>query len=296
MTSRFGSLGKWSFVLVGLVIALLIARKTVFRHQQTDSGISRPNFQAPKDENVGSPTSDPEEINTLAQVLELARQLKLNMEREVADYTATVVKRERIKGKLGNEDFMQVKIRHELPEENPPVPFSVYLMYVPPSASAGREVIWIQGRNDGKLMTHQFGLRLSLPTDGLLAMMGNKYPITDIGMLNLAEKLIEKGERDLDKPNCKVELFENQKVADRECRLIQVTHPQPLAGLDYHVAQIYIDNENRLPIRYAAYIWPEKEGDPPLLEEEYTYVDLHVNTGLTDTDFDPSHPEYKFPK
>jgi len=296
MTSRLGSRSKWFLLLVGLGLAVVIAGPKFFQRHQAPSAISKPKYEAPQDKSAKAEKVLKEQVNSLAQVLELAQQLKLNMERQVSDYTARVVKRERIKGKLGNEDFMSVKIRHAKPNASPPVPFSVYLTYVAPSGSAGREVLWIEGQNDNKLMTHQFGLRLSLPTSGLLAMMGNKYPITDIGMLNLANKLIEKGERDLDKPNCKVEIFENQSVDEYQCKLIQVTHPKPLPGLDYHLAQIYVDNQTQLPIRYAAYVWPEKEGDPPVLEEEYTYLDLKVNTGLTDTDFDPGNEDYKFPK
>jgi hypothetical protein len=296
MASQIASRLKWIVLAIGILAVWLIARWTVLDRQQVESDISGRQYQKPQEESQDIGLSREPQFSSLADVLDLAKQLKQNMESQVEDYTAKVVKRERIKGKLGDEVFMLVKIRHAQKAAVPPVPFSVYLTYVAPSASEGREVLWVEGRNKGKLLTYQFGLRLNLPTDGLLAMMGNKYPITDIGMLNLAEKLIEKGERDLDQPGCKVEIFENQSVDDYQCKLIQVTHPQPLPGLDYHLAQIFIDNQTQLPIRYAAYLWPEKEGEPPLLEEEYTYLNLQVNTGLTDTDFDPSNPDYNFPK
>ncbi len=41
-----------------------------------------------------------------------------------------------------------------------------------------------------------------------------------------------------------------------------------------------------------AYTWPEKPGDPPQLEESYTYVNLKINNGYTDLDFDPENPAY----
>ncbi|MGN6136394.1 MAG: DUF1571 domain-containing protein, partial [Aureliella sp.] len=35
-------------------------------------------------------------------------------------------------------------------------------------------------------------------------------------------------------------------------------------------------------------------GDPPPLEEEYTYLDVQLNVGLKDIDFDPENPAYNF--
>ena len=52
-----------------------------------------------------------------------------------------------------------------------------------------------------------------------------------------------------------------------------------------------------MPLRNDAYTWPPQPGAKPGLDElieEYTYLKLELNVGLTDTDFDPANPEYKF--
>ena len=46
-----------------------------------------------------------------------------------------------------------------------------------------------------------------------------------------------------------------------------------------------MDDELHVPIRLTVHDWPEKEGDDPPLIEEYTYVDLRLNVGLSDSDF-----------
>jgi hypothetical protein len=48
-------------------------------------------------------------------------------------------------------------------------------------------------------------------------------------------------------------------------------------------------------VRYAAYHWPQTQDDKigPVIEE-YTYLDLKINVGLTDADFDPENPNYNF--
>ena len=35
--------------------------------------------------------------------------------------------------------------------------------------------------------------------------------------------------------------------------------------------------------------WPETPGGEPPLEEEYTYLDVELNVGLKDSDFDPDN-------
>ena len=57
------------------------------------------------------------------------------------------------------------------------------------------------------------------------------------------------------------------------------------------VRHVVIDNEYRLPIRYAAYLWPTTPGGEPPLEEAYTYVNLKINNGFTDFDFSRENPE-----
>ena len=81
----------------------------------------------------------------------------------------------------------------------------------------------------------------------------------------------------------------------RKATRIEVKHPQQLPHLDFHLARIYVDEEYGLPIRYEAYSWP-KSADAKLTEneliEEYTYVRLKFNVGLSDADFDPANPNY----
>ncbi len=295
MTSRQSILWRWLIILTVLIGAILIVRRQS-KPKQAESNITRPQLEQIAESETGAVPLPEDKPLVMSDILKIARQMKSEMEKNVVDYTAKLIKRERINGKLRNEDTMRVKIRHARPDAQPPIPFSVYLTYLPPSASVGREVIWVSGQNNDKLLTHELGLNLKLPTGGFLAMNGNKYPITDIGMLNLADKLIEKGSEDVGRSDQDIKIIENQMVEDRPCQLIQITNPNQLPELDYHVAQIYIDNELAVPIRYAAYTWPTQAGDPPQLEEEYTYLEVQTNVGLTDADFDPANPDYKFPK
>lgn len=214
------------------------------------------------------------------------------MDKSVRDYTATLVKRERINGKLGEYKYMFVKIRHK--------PFSVYLYFLGPEKVRGREVIYVEGQNHGKLVAHEAsGIsalvpRVKLDPNSDLAMSGEKYPITKIGIRNLTKELVEVGEQDKRHGECEVKFFKGAKVQDRVCTCLQVVHPVPRKHFRFHLARVYIDDEHQVPIRYESYLWPQEAGGTPPLEEEYTYMKLKFNVGLKDSDFDPDNPNYKF--
>ena len=210
---------------------------------------------------------------------------------QLSDYSATMVKRERINGKLGEYEHMFVKVRHE--------PFSVYMRFLAPNKLKGQEVVYVQGANEGKLSAHGTGIQkvlgtLQLEPTSLLAMRGNRYPITELGVLNLVTRLVEIGERDTQFGECEVKFYPGAKIEDRVCTCIEVVHPVPRRNFLFHVARIYIDDELNVPIRYEAYEWPEIEGGKPVLTEEYTYLQIKLNNGYTDADFDVRNPNYQF--
>ncbi len=64
----------------------------------------------------------------------------------------------------------------------------------------------------------------------------------------------------------------------------------------YHKAQIFIDDQFQLPVRFAVYGWPAQDGGSLPLIEEFTVVDVKLNVGLTDEDFDHRNAAYEFTK
>ena len=211
----------------------------------------------------------------------------------IKDYTFTMLKQESINGKKLDPCAFDMKIRNE--------PFSVYLKFRMPEKKAGTEAIFIKGRNNDKIMAKGVGIlglvgTTALAPDSKFAMEGNKYPITEVGLTRLVDLLIEVGENDiLNNYECVVQYYENYKLGNRVCTVIQVTHPKVTPGkFPFHIARIFIDDELQLPIKYESYDWPKLAKDPPMLLEAYIYSDLKINVGLTDMDFDTKNPNYRF--
>jgi hypothetical protein len=250
-----------------------------------------PGGQAAASRQVQSDGQPPAEVqpseHPLLPVLRWAKQELPAIER-LKDYSAVLVRRERIRGKLTGYEHVFVKIRHQ--------PFSVYAYFQGPVAVQGQEVIYEAGRNKGNLLAHKARMRatVSLSPEGLIAMNGRHYPITEIGLVNLVRRLVEVGEQDVTYGECEVKYFTRAAVNKRPCTVIQVVHPTPRDVFRFHLARVFVDNELKLPIRYESYDWPREPSGEPRLIEEYTYLDLKLNNGFTDEDFSTRNTAYQF--
>jgi hypothetical protein len=219
---------------------------------------------------------------------------------DIKDYTCELVKRENVGGKLYDHEYMFCKIRHEqIVDGEVKVPFAVYLYFRAPDSVKGREVIWVKGQNNNKMIAHEGGLKgrllpsVWLNPDGPLAMAGQRYPITEIGIETLTRRLIERGESDRQYGEIEVQTFKGAKINGRVCTCLQFKHPEKRPHFTFYLARIFIDDEMQIPVRYEAFDWPIN-GAQPGLQEEYTYLNVKLNVGLTDADFDHTDPKYGF--
>lgn len=223
----------------------------------------------------------------LAPVIRWAEQGLPALE-SMQDYSATLVRRERIHGSLTPYEHVFVKIRHE--------PFSVYVYFLAPESAKGQEVVYVAGRNQGNMWAHKARLSatVSISPRGMIAMNGRHYPLTEIGVVNLVRRLVEVGTEDEKYGECEVKYFTTAKVDGRPCTVIQVVHPVPRDAFTFHLARIYVDDALKMPIRYESYDWPSEPGGNPRLIEEYTYLNVKLNNGFTDEDFSVNNPAYGF--
>jgi hypothetical protein len=234
-------------------------------------------------------TKKNETEHPLAPVL---RNLKISQEvldHEIRDYSCTFAKRERVDGELGNYQIMLLKVMHQ--------PFSVYMSFQNPPY-AGREVVYVNGQNNGKLTVLESGFarlvgKINLDPTGTKAMSGQRHPITDVGIRNLTAKLTKMWEAETKYAECDVTVLPGKKVEGRTATMVQVVHPVPRQNFKFHAARLFIDEELKIPVHFDAYNWPAQEGGEPQLEESYTYAkNLKVNTNLTARDFDAyNNPE-----
>ena len=211
----------------------------------------------------------------------------------VRDYAATIVSRERIGDTLQEYQSIFVKVRHRPP--------SVYVHVLTPESRKGDEAIYVEGRNDGKLLGHTTGISgrivgtVALDPQGSTAMNGHRHPITELGIRHLCRRLVAMGSNDVQFAESEVHFLSGLKLNDRRCTGLEVIHPVPRTSFQFHRLRMFVDEQLKLPVRYEQYDWPQQPGGPPELVEEYNFMNLQVNNGFTDADFDPRNPRYAFP-
>lgn len=215
-------------------------------------------------------------------------QSRLEKIEEVPGYTATFLKREVVGTSLVSHK-MKMKVRHK--------PFSVYLYYENPHE--GREVLYVEGQNNGKLVAHEAGL-LGLagsmelaPTDSL-AMSENRYPITKAGIANMLREVIATWEDEAKYEGTVVRYFKNAKLGDLTCRVVESSHPKPFRQFKNHMVRLWVDSESGMPVRVQTFGFPKKSGDKPPVIEDYLFSDLKTDVQLTNKDFDRNNPKYSF--
>lgn len=288
MKSFYDGLGWW---LPGALIVVLGCGAAFVALTQSPTDKTTPagwdDVTAPKSTTgEDRPASDTADLD---RALALA-QHSLKTLQTVKDYTCVFTKRELVSGSMV-EERNKMKVRHQ--------PFSVYLRVIEPTSSAGQEVIYVEGQNNGNLVAHTVGLgsnligRVNLDPEGIIAKRGNRYTIKDVGLKNLTKKLIDLGSRK--------ELFRDSAVtidksefAERPCTMVEIKSPHPVGDFRMATARIAIDLVWDVPVLYEAHEWPAG-GGKPFLSETYSYFDLKFDVGLTDHDFDPDNPEYSFP-
>lgn len=214
----------------------------------------------------------------------------LDAAQALTDYEATFTKTEQV-GRETLTAKLQLKVRHS--------PFSVYIKYLEPGA--GREAIYVAGRNEGLVAVHGTGIQalvgtLNLDPLGSTAMNENRYPITKAGMVVMTESLMEqwitlaKG----DAAGVTVNNYPNAKIGTQACQTVEVILAQPIGSSSYQTSRLYIDSASGLPIRVQQYAFPTRRGQKPVLVEDYLYQNLKTNIGLAEIDFDPANPKYGY--
>lgn len=224
----------------------------------------------------------------LIPAIRLAQE-SLHQLQAVKDYEATFTKREWV-----GQQFVVQRMYMKLREE----PFSVYLKFGEPNA--GREILYVHGVNQNKLLAHEAeGLAslvgtISLAIDDQKVRAENRHPITDMGMRRLLEILIAQWEIESKYGEIDVKYYPNARMGTMECEAIESTHPTPRKQFPYHVTRLYLDKRTRFPVRIENYGFPRSSTETPPLIEEYTFSDLKVNRGFTDADFDRRNQNYSF--
>jgi hypothetical protein len=217
---------------------------------------------------------------------------------EVDCYTATLTKQERVGDELLDEQTIQLKCRQK--------PFSVYLVWT--TGDTGREVIFIEGENNGRMIAHDGGWKARLPAFHLdphcrLAMRDSRYPVTSAGFGALTTMMLDLHREDVAKnsglASCRAQ--EDQTFDGRPCTVFTTEYSSQASSPTYRKSITYIDNEWNLPVHSKHFEWPvagknadKANPDDSTLIESYSFTDVDMGCALSESDFDRNNSEYRF--
>jgi len=255
-------------------------------------------------------------VKDLQIPLELAKSSYKRIE-AVKDYQCWFLRVERLGGKLEPVNVIRMKVRHK--------PFSVYMKWLKGGHGAGREVLYVDGKYNGKMIVHdegiagQFVKKLHMAPDDPLVKNKSRHPITHAGILNLTRRLRDRWAFELKRGETQVWTDPRYKVDKRPCWYIKTRHPndpklaKARGGVYmFYRMNVYFDKQHLLPVRLEGYDWPTPARGPNpfdainvLGKKEpeakdgpvvcvYTYARIQFDIGLSDRDFDWRNPEYAF--
>jgi hypothetical protein len=233
------------------------------------------------------------DLNAKIRILERG----LDFLAKTPDYTAQFVKQELVNGELLDEQEIELKIRH--------APFSVYMKWI--TGEAGREVLYVDGKNDGRMTAHGGGWRARLPSvsldpTGSLAMAESRHPITRVGLYNLTQMMVEIHRDDLQKQNvARFERLDDQVYDGRVCHAFLIEYKDKQSSEHYRKSISLIDKEWSIPVFTKNFGWLNGEApadpdqhDEATLIEYYSYANIKFRSNLIAQDFDHTNDEYGF--
>lgn len=155
----------------------------------------------------------------------------------------------------------------------------------------GREVIFVEGRHNSKIVAHPGGplkfITFHLDPEGYLAMKENRHSLKNSGM----EKILSLIESNVALAKAKnldaIRLIGEGNFDGRPVHIVEGSFPENQGFYAYRI-RIYFSPDIKLPLKVTIFDWSEQ------LIEDYEFHELDINVGLSEKDFDPDNPNYSY--
>ena len=221
-------------------------------------------------------------LSKLDQPLAWMQEAKRNYA-VVKDYSCTMVSEENVRGKLQDQNIIQLKVKTE--------PFSVHMRWLAPAKFKEQEVAFVQGKNGNKMRVKSNILKgltgwHTIDINDPRVLEHSRHNILEAGIGNLIEQTLRNWERERIVNKTEVRIAPEYKYNQRECYRIETICPQRRPDAYSYRSVIFLEKTSKLPIRVENYDWPRAGGPAEgELLESFSYVNLQFNTGLKDAEF-----------
>lgn len=201
----------------------------------------------------------------------------------VDHYTATLLLQERVDRELGPNQRLMLKFKK---------PLKIYLRWLK-GKHEGRQALYPAGVDGNELWVRLpllvGAVTVSLDPQSPRARKDSRHAITDVGIGKLLHFIAENTARGMQRGELTIEDRGQRTTFDRPAQRYILHFPSdPAKGYYCMTALIDVDREYQLPVYAEIFDWYGQ------LIERYGYLDVRLNPGLTDDDFDPKNPAYGF--
>ncbi|MBN2035634.1 MAG: DUF1571 domain-containing protein [Chitinispirillaceae bacterium] len=201
----------------------------------------------------------------------------------ITSYTAVFHKQQRVSGKLLPEETIFLKYKK---------PCSLYMKWLK-KPYQNSELLYVAGWNKNRARVHRGGI-LSFITRNLepthpKLMAFNLRPVTSTGIGYLLEAVAINMRRAIKAGELTFSERGKETVYGIKTRALEVVLPKDRAEY-YDGCRLALNQDSTSKILVRIRVYDQHDQ----LIENYGYENLELNAPLTDTDFDPKNPEYRF--
>lgn len=236
-----------------------------------------PGQNSAEDENANQ--QQPAGLEHFHKLLQEARTATSQVDR----YKATLEKQVRLNGELCDPETIDIKVRHR--------PFAVYMKW----QSDGKEALYAEGENNGKLVARPTrGLAAlkgvwELQPDAPKAMVGCRYPVTEIGLEKMIERVCAYYFEEYQNEIASCDVHQEERDG-RQVHIVELTFPSKDES-QYSICKYYFDAESKLLYGLELCEW-NYEGEPAGIAEKFVYRDIDAEQIPDDNEFRVDHPKY----
>lgn len=208
--------------------------------------------------------------------IELLKWALANYDDKVLDYTATLQKQERIKGKLKHAEIIDVRFKQE--------PFSVMMSWRKNAGSIDK-LLYVEGSNDDKMIVHPTGLlswikSVERDPQCKAARKSSRRTCDQFGFYRTMESLLDVYQVAQAAGDLKTSYMGLKEQDERKVVILERVLP-PKKDYPYARLVMEFDVEYLVPTRISCYDWRDT------LLSTYAYEKVLFNVGLKSAQFEP---------
>ena len=216
----------------------------------------------------------------------------------IKTYSVVFHKQERLGGDLGEEQIIDLKVRHQ-------PSFSVYMKWQ--NGDKGRQVLYNEEYEDGRMSVKLGGLKgrfipaIKLDPKGSEAMKEARYPVTEAGLLGMLRQIIVHRQQDVkngEGVTCR--RLPNMICDERECYVFEFEYHAQRFNDKYRKSLVKIDCRYHVPLHVINHTWATdvedlsvEELDELTLVENYSFTQMDFGREMIAQEFERTNPAYR---